>query len=1124
MTFRKRLVIFPSLAGALLWTATARCAMAASDSERIDFLLREARLVTGVAHGKPKANWIWADKTSARQTCYFQRAVEIAKTPSEAWLYVRGDNSAKPFVNSQPIRLKATPGARSWSFLSAPVTRTLHPGVNTISIECSNSDGPAGLIAILEMRHGHALSRVPTDATWRVTGARPMGWPGSVRAQWIWGHRTRDNQTCYFQRVVRFAATPTAARLYARGDDRMTLFVNGKRVRLFTATGARGYWLMSAPVTRFLRAADNVISVACTNGIGPGGLIAILDARVGGRIVQVATDASWLVNEQRPKAWPAVSAREGGGWREARVLGPAGMRPWGRVAGYPVCSLDKSWRVDEEWSAAGSDTWQTARVLGSAGVEPWGEVGGYPAPYLPKPQPGMTPRMQVEMDWLTQDRRALRHGRGAVGTYATLALTHLERAEALIREIGAMRNAPDLSVELAEAREIKTRFVNADGSELEGFRAYLAARWLKRRVAFRNPLLDFTDLLFIKQYYPRNYHEQSHRLGRAAIPGGGLYVLSGLSPSGELRRVTGAQLPVGNFWRSDLSFDGKRILFCYKAPKGPVFHIYEIGADGTGLRQLTSGRFDDLDPIYLSNGKIMFTSTRGLTYVRCNPESRAYVLCTMKTDGSDIKIVSHNNECDWTPCLLPDGHVLYTRWEYTDRALWRLQKLWTTNPDGTGTRIFWGNHSEKPDCLVEARPVPNSSKVVFCGVGHHQFFQGSLGLVDPAQGLDYPLGLTHITPEVAWPEVERDRGAGAYKSPFPLSEKFFVVSYGYDSRAFRPGGADFGIYLLDVFGNRELIYRHPKFNSYYAIPMKPRQRPPVIPEVTAEWAAHDSQGRATGALFNPDVYAGMPGVPRGRVKHLRIIEADYKTYSGNREYLFQCPPISMHFVESVKRVLGTAPVEPDGSVFFKMPTGKSVYFQLLDESYMAVQTMRSFVGVQPGEVRGCSGCHEGNGTTPVDRTGKALLREPAEITPPPWGEATIGYRRFVQPVLDRYCVSCHSPAGQSGRKLDLTFRKTKFFGEPYETLIAKQIAYVFPSEPAYWKRRARDVYTVARPLEYLSVKSKLISNASTGRHHGVKVDATSLRQLIAWIDCNGPYYGLEEVRKRFPNAPVSVRP
>ena len=193
---------------------------------------------------------------------------------------------------------------------------------------------------------------------------------------------------------------------------------------------------------------------------------------------------------------------------------------------------------------------------------------------------------------------------------------------------------------------------------------------------------------------------------------------------------------------------------------------------------------------------------------------------------------------------------------------------------------------------------------------------------------------------------------------------------------------------------------------------------------------------------------------------------------------------------------------------------------------MAIQTMRSFVGVQPGEVRGCSGCHEGNSATPVSLNGAAMRRAPAELTRPVWGTASIGYERLVQPVLDKHCVSCHSPKGAAGKKLDLTFHKTKWFAEPYKTLIDRQIAYVYPSEPAYWKKRARDVYAVAKPYEYLSPKSKLVANAGSGRHHGVKVGPAELRQLIAWIDTNGPYNGVEEVRrmKRFASAPVSTRP
>ena len=935
------------------------------DAKQIDFLLGEVRLLTGQAHGKPKANWIWTSKTAGKQRCYFRRGFAIDDLPAEAWLYARGDNSARAFVNGEPVRLGATPGARPWSYLHARVTDRLRPGINMVSVECVNSDGPGGLVGVLDMRYGQTVKHIVTDASWHVTETRPVGWPGAAPAQWIWAHRTADRQTCYFHRVVQVDRAPSAAQLYARIDDSGAVFVNGDKISLARSPGHRGYSLLSADVSDILRPGTNVISAECRNGVSYAGLIALLDVDLAGVLTQVATDSSWRVSETRPATWPQRVSTDEGNWQPARVLGPAGMPPWGYVGGYPtVANLGRV--------PPGPAKWTAARILGPAGGEPWGAVEAYPVPYRPR-QAAADAGTQIALDWLTQDRREIARG----VTFAELALAHLGRAQQLLREFGS-----DLAGESARLRELRAKCTDGSpaGHGEAALRLYLTARALKREIALKNPLLDFDELLFIKQYFPRSYHEQSHRLGRLAIPGGGLYTLKGLSPSGKLQDVTGGALPVGNFWRPDLSFDAKKILFCYRAPKGPAFHIYEIGTDGTGLRQLTNSRFDDLDPIYLPNGKIMFTSTRGLTYVRCNPESRAYVLCTMEADGSNVKVVSHNNECDWTPCLMPDGRVLFTRWEYTDRALWRLQKLWTTNPDGSGTRIFWGNHSEKPDCLAEARPVPNSSRVVFCGVGHHQYFQGSLGLIDPRKGLDFPLGLTPVTPEVAWPEVERDKGAGAYKSPFPLSDRFFIASYGYDSRAFKPGGADFGIYLIDVLGSKELIYRDPKLNSYYAIPVRPRPRPPIVPDSRPD-------GETAGALFNPDVYAGIPGVPRGK-----------------------------------------------------------------------------------------------------------------------------------------HCVSCHSPKGQAGKRLDLTFRKTKFFAQPYETLIARQIAYVYPSEPAYWKDRARDVYAVAKPFEYLSPKSKLVANASSGRHHGVKADPAEIRQLVAGIDSNGPFHGLQEARKQFPDAPVSARP
>ncbi len=911
----------------------------------------------------------------------------------------------------------------------------------------------------------------------------------SPKPQWIWTKQATDEQTCWFRRDILLKRNSlektTLATLYFVGDDAAKVLINGRPVKL-RRSSSKPWSFLVASIESLLKPGTNSIAISCRNSVGNGGVIAVLEVKHENGAQTWVTDNQWKLSQELPVGWPHCKT-DGPTWQAAHMLGPVGIRPWGKIAGYPIQRI----------------------------------------PITPA---HLNPVQQIEFDWLLQDRRALspRDDAGAAARLRALALEHHQRASQIMQAISVEPKQVDLSAERLRWQTIKEKLAQTSVDQQEEPRSlelYLTTRRLKRDILLKHPLLDFKEILFAKGLYPRSLHEQSHRLSKTAVPGGGLFVLSGLSPAGKLRELT-SDLPHGSYWRPDLSFDGRRLLFCYKSEAKASFQLHQMNIDGSNLRKLTDSPFDDLDPIYLPSGRILFTSTRGQTYVRCNPESRSFVLCTAEADGSQVRIISHNSEPDWTPAIMDDGRVLFTRWEYTDRALWRLQKLWTVRPDGTNVDLYWGNHSEKPDALVEARQIPGSRRVVFSGVGHHHFFQGSLGILDPSKGLDYPHGLTHLTAEVSWPEVEKDRDTGAYKSPYPLSDHLFLVSYGHNSTSYRPGGADFGIYILDDNGNKELVFRDPAFNSWYAMPVRARVRPPVLTNVkTVAKELLTQQEPATGTFVNPDVYEGLKGVTRGQVKHMRVIELDYKTYSGHREYLFQNPPISSHFVESVKRIRGTVPVEKDGSVSVKVPAGRALYFQLLDENYRALQTMRSFVGLQKGEVRGCTGCHSrGHKAAPITRTSPLAMNKPAKsLTPPPWGEQTVGYTRFVQPVLERHCVSCHHPGKEAKSKLDLTYRKTRFFAEPYLTLIDRQFAGVYPSEPAYWKTRARDVYDGAEPGEHLSPRSLLVNYASSGKHYGVKVDAAGLRRLVAWVDMNGPFLGREEVLKRYPKAPRSER-
>lgn len=722
-------------------------------------------------------------------------------------------------------------------------------------------------------------------------------------------------------------------------------------------------------------------------------------------------------------------------------------------------------------------------------------------------------------------------------------------ARALAARLANDPRTPDLRTELAELEALAGK-AGTNSPALGGEAArelYLAVRQVKRDILFKNPAVDFTQLLFIDQPLPQgseSTHEAVHRQGRMAVPGGRLLVLEGLQPGGKIRQL--APEKPGSFWRPELSFDAKKALFCYKEQEGKSFHLYEMNVDGTGLKQLTDSDYDDIDPIYLPDGHIMFMTTRGNTYVRCGPYIYSYILARCDADGRNVYLVSQNSEPDFVPSLLNDGRVVYSRWEYSDKDQNRIQSLWTTRQDGTQTSVLWGNQSVWPDHLAEPRPLPGSGRVMFTSVGHHDWFHGSIGMIDPDKGFNFPHGLTRVTFDLPWAEVGNspaDRpeapdyhGSGpftGYMAPYPLSKEDFLVSA-------RGAGDKFRIYLMDVHGNRELVYEG-LHNAWYAMPVRPRPTPPQQPDLVT-WPGTGAERKPVrpGVFYSGDVCQGVPDLPRERVKYLRVFQQDAKTYSTwQKVFVFSGPAVSAVQSEAVKRIVSTVPVEADGSVYFEAPAGQAFFFQLLDENYLALHTMRSFTGLMPGERRGCGGCHSRHSGAPPSEPGLASRRAPTPLTPPPWGAETIGYERFVQPVLDHYCGKCHQGEGKARKKLDLTLRPAAgafpLFKEPYLTLIgpaAWPVAVpntgagygiagaipvyglkpddVYPNDPA--TDGPSTIHRSLRPLRYLSGRSPLIALAMSGKHHDVKVDPAGLLRLIAWVDANCPYLGDEEIR------------
>ncbi|MDR1483935.1 MAG: hypothetical protein LBT09_03830 [Planctomycetaceae bacterium] len=701
--------------------------------------------------------------------------------------------------------------------------------------------------------------------------------------------------------------------------------------------------------------------------------------------------------------------------------------------------------------------------------------------------------------------------------------------------------------ELNKLDELEKRAKIIKDQNQEDKDLYFAVRSVKRDIALANPVLNFDSLLFVDGPTPQGSewnHETRHRLGYMAVAGGRLMRMKGLKIDGtqEQTKIMPQEPLHGSFWRPDLSYDAKKIIFSFKPHNEKTFHLYEINVDGSGLRQLTGGMFDDLDPIYMPDGKsIMFVTSRGHIYVRCMPTTNAYVTAKMRLDSDELHIVSRNGEPEYLPSVMNDGKIIFTRWEYTDKPLWRCQSLWTMNTDGTQVQTFWGNQSVWPDLLKDARQIPNSERVMFIGSAHHSWYSGCVGIIDPAKGFNFPDGLTKVTQELRWPESgngptdpkevapELYHTAGNYSSyisAYPLSETDFLVS------AQRHRGK-WVLMLMDVYGNRELIHEG-THHIFDAQPLRIRETPSLRSDTVNLPTMETRYKPETGIIYSNNIYDDAPPELKGKAKFLRVWSIEHKTYTywSKRNYVSSGPEISINQSEGVKKIIGTVPIEEDGSVQFNAPSGIALHFQILDENHRALQTMRSFTGVQPGEQRGCLGCHESHARTPVvHRTGKALKRVASNITPVAWDDITISFPRYVQPVLDKHCGKCHADQSNAAYKKFNSASRPGFLGfrEPYITLMGNPTwgvpysNYRGAKEPPFgWAdtilveafgQRDPVAYSTFPPMTKLSYKSRLIERMSSGKHNGVKVTGDELLRVILWVDAMGPYYGVEELRQ-----------
>ena len=780
----------------------------------------------------------------------------------------------------------------------------------------------------------------------------------------------------------------------------------------------------------------------------------------------------------------------------------------------------------------------------------------------------------------------------------------VKRAEGLASSLPtpppAVRSALDA---VRAARRKLTDFAGAFPGDLTTQRRlWLELRRATRAVVMADPALDFGRILFATRRAA--LHGANITAGRwnQHPPGGDIFVKTGLNPQDPVRPLIDGRLGPGHVRGLDLWWDADRLVFAYARqpgaspapageaspeaedpPPGGYFGfgtirgrlgeeensaLFEMKIDGSSLRRLTGLRYNvDQEPAYLPNGDIVFVSDRSNYGSQCagalDQDNMILNLHRCDPDGRNVRALTHNKDFDRHPHVMDTGQILFLRWEYQERHLWQTHTLWTSFPDGRLADALYKQHLETgPMSLREARQVYGRRKLVAIACGHHSYDQGAVMLVDYSLGVNRSDGMRLVTPKVSPTEggygrvktVEeggvQDNG-GHYMFPYPLSDRTFLACYSY-KRPERLLGLNFGLYLIDVWGHKELIHRDRFLSVAFPLPLRKTPRPPLLPDLPAA-----PSGPSFALAHVANVHASLPGVKPGTVRYLRIsqkvpwpcVRDESKPYGFNDLHYMPTtgwtPALGM-WDWGPARVIGTVPVEADGSAFFKVPANQPVYFQALDKDFLEVRRMRSNVTFRAGESRGCVGCHESNSTTPAAGLGAATLaarRPPSVPVPPPWGDREIpDYERHLQPVFERHCVRCHGETDPAGG-LEFTSRKIHDYMQSYRTLFGLRATDPTPILEGYWKHWHPDEPIPGDPGTAKEVLKRMITNQQPGQLVAIanfqggpevtpplafgsgtsRLTTTLLRDdlhrrecrlppddwqtLVTWVDLNAQYWG-----------------
>lgn len=550
-----------------------------------------------------------------------------------------------------------------------------------------------------------------------------------------------------------------------------------------------------------------------------------------------------------------------------------------------------------------------------------------------------------------------------------------------------------------------------------------------------------------------------------------------------------------------LHWDGDRAMFT-QTMSDNRWNVFEVKLNNGDCKKLIDNPEPDLefyDGTYLPDGRIIANSNIGYQGVPCvNGSDPVGNMVLYTPQSKNLRRLTFDQDANWNPVIMNNGRVMYTRWEYTDPTHYYTRIVMNMNPDGTEQKALYGSGSMFPNSTFDVQPLPGYASA-FVGIisGHHGVARsGRLILFDPAKARKGAAGMLQEIPHRNRPIVEevKDRLVDGvwpqFIKPSPLNDTYFLVAAKLDKNDL------WGIYLVDKFDNVTCLHKMEGEGYISPIAVRKTVTPPAIPDRVK---LDDKQA----TVFIQDIYEGegLKGIPRGTVKSLRLHAYEYAYVQTQSDH-------NWHGIQSgwdIKRMLGTVPVEEDGSVIFKIPANTPVSIQPLDKDGVAVQWMRSWLTGQPGEIVSCVGCHEDQNQIVIPKRVIASQKAPHALTPPEGGTRSFTFDLEVQPILDRACIACHNGEGKA---FDL--RGGKKDGKGYGTSYLNLHPYVH-------RQGGEGDMVVLYPYEYHPNTSELVRLLKKG-HYNVQLTDAEWRKIYNWIDYNAPDKGYfnANVLKSFP--------